>query len=429
MKVKLHHLLIAVAIIALALWAIPSRVACAAEKEKSEHKEMKAEREKGEKGEHAKIAKKSAKEDEEEEEAEEHERGEKGEKREMKGEKGERAKVAKKSEKNEKEEGEERAKGEKGERKEKGKNAEEKKPERETGQEEKVTLDQVPAAVRKTLERECKGATIRDITKEVEGEKTLYDFEVTREGRQFEFDIAANGEVLSREEQVELKQLPPAVRQTIERASKGGKLGTIMKGNEQGKTSYEAEITIKGKMTEIAVADNGKLITKAAEQEEEKEKAGGKEERGKVKGKEERGERKGEKREVKKEERESKKEERESKKEEGEEAVNLSQLPSAVQKTLKRESTGGTLGDITKEMEDGKVVYSADLKVGDDEYEIEIAANGKLIKKALEEEKEKEKGKEEGKAELKEKKAKPRKEKSERKEGRSGKEKKERERD
>lgn len=152
--------------------------------------------------------------------------------------------------------------------------AEGKKPEGAVAQEEKVTLDQVPAAVRKTLERECPGATIRDIAKEIEGGKTLYDFEVTREGRAFEFDIAADGEVLSREEQVELSQLPAAVRKTIERASKGGTIGTIMKANEAGKTSYEAEITIEGKMTEIAIAADGKLITAGAEQAEEKTKAG-----------------------------------------------------------------------------------------------------------------------------------------------------------
>ena len=144
----------------------------------------------------------------------------------------------------------------------------------EAAKERKVTLDQVPQKVRETLERECRGATIRDITEENDGGKILYDFEVTREGRAFEFDIAADGEVLSREEQVELSQLPAAVRKTIERASKGGQIGTIMKANEAGKTSYEAEITIKGKMTEITIAADGKLITAGAEQAEEKTKAG-----------------------------------------------------------------------------------------------------------------------------------------------------------
>jgi hypothetical protein len=394
---------IAVAIIALALWVIPSRLAFAAEKEskKSERKEVKAEREKGEKG----------------------------------------------------------------ERKEKGKKAEEEKAEQEGAQGEKVTLDQVPAAVRETLERVCRGAIVRDITKEIEGGKTLYDFEVTREGRAFEFDIAANGEVLSREEQVELSQLPSAVRQTIERAGKGGKVGTIMRVNEEGKTSYEAEIAIKGKTIEIAIAADGKVITNAAEKEEEKEKAGPKEDRGKVKGKEERGERKearGERKEVKggekededeengkKAEKRDRKEMKGEKKEKGERekakekedddeengkkaekrdrkeikgekkekgegkkearkekeddekdegVVKFARLPRAVQKTLKREITGGELGEITKEIENGKVIYSAKIELDDEDYEVEIAANGKLIKKALDEEDE---AQSEGKAEYK----------------------------
>jgi len=334
----------------------------------------------------------------------------------------------------------------------------------EAAKERKVTLDQVPQKVRETLERECRGATIRDITEENDGGKILYDFEVTREGRAFEFDITADGEVVSREEQVELSRLPSAVRQTIERAGKGGEIGTIMRVNEEGTTSYEAEIAIKGKTTEIAIAADGKMVSQAGGQEEEKEKAGGKEERGKVKGKEERGERKeargerkvakggekededeengkkaekrdrkemkGEKKEKgerekaketededeengKKAEHKKMKGEREEKgegkkearrekeddeKDENEVVVKFARLPRAVQKTLKREITGGELGEITKETENGKVMYSAKIELDDEDYEVEIAANGKLIKKALDEEDE---AQSEGKAEHK----------------------------
>ena len=264
----------------------------------------------------------------------------------------------------------------------------------EAAKEEKVTLDQVPAKVRATLERECKGATIRDIVKEVEGEKTLYDFEVTKGGRAFEFDITADGEVVSREEQVELSGVPAAVRQTLERASKGGKLGTIMKVNEEGKTSYEAEIASKGKTAEVSIAADGKLIKEGAEEEKEavsEKKAERKETKGKE-GKAERKEAKG--KEAKTERKEVKKKEaKEEKKEEGQEKkVALAQLPRAVRATLLRASKGGEIEEITKETEEGKVVYSAEVEL---KVEIEIAANGKLIKKAVEDE-EDEEGKEKG---------------------------------
>ena len=54
-------------------------------------------------------------------------------------------------------------------------------------------------------------------------------------------------------------------------------------------------------------------------------------------------------------------------------------------KTLKRESRGGEIEEIEKEIEDGKAVYEAEVEFGDMEYEIEIAEDGTLLSKVLEE--------------------------------------------
>ena len=70
---------------------------------------------------------------------------------------------------------------------------------------------------------------------------------------------------------------------------------------------------------------------------------------------------------------------------EQEEIVTLEQLPPAVRKTLQRESTGGTIGEIEKETKQGRVIYAADVMLDGRKYEVEIAANGILIKKELEE--------------------------------------------
>jgi hypothetical protein len=70
---------------------------------------------------------------------------------------------------------------------------------------------------------------------------------------------------------------------------------------------------------------------------------------------------------------------------EQEEIVTLEQLPPVVRKTLRRESTGGTIGKIEKETKQGRVIYEADVMLDGREYEVKIAANGILIKKELEE--------------------------------------------
>ena len=64
--------------------------------------------------------------------------------------------------------------------------------------------------------------------------------------------------------------------------------------------------------------------------------------------------------------------------------VRLEDCPKAVQKTLKRESQGGKIEEIVKETEDGKVVYEAEVEIDGKEYEIEVAEDGTLLSKVLE---------------------------------------------
>lgn len=70
--------------------------------------------------------------------------------------------------------------------------------------------------------------------------------------------------------------------------------------------------------------------------------------------------------------------------EDGEVEVKLADCPEAVQKTLKRESTGGKIEEIEKETEDGKTVYEAEIVIDGKEYEVEVAEDGTLLSKVLE---------------------------------------------
>jgi len=239
--------------------------------------------------------------------------------------------------------------------------------------EQVVKFSQLPRAVQETLKRESKGGKIG----EIKGKEDRAE----RKGKL----LAKGAEEEEEKEKAGGKEERGKIKGKEDRAERKGKLRAKGAEEEEEKEKAggkEERGEIKGK--EDRAERKGKLRAKGAEEEEEKEKAGDKEERGKIKGKEDRAERKGEKREGKKEEREK----------ENEEKVTLAQLPSAVRATLKRESAGGTLGEITKETEEGKVIYEAEVTLDGEEYEVEIAGNGKLIKKALAEEEE-----EEGKAE------------------------------
>jgi len=66
--------------------------------------------------------------------------------------------------------------------------------------------------------------------------------------------------------------------------------------------------------------------------------------------------------------------------------LKMDDLPAAVQKTLKREAGDGKIEEVEKETKKGKTVYEADVIIDGDKYEIQIAENGKLISKKLDEE-------------------------------------------
>lgn len=79
-----------------------------------------------------------------------------------------------------------------------------------------------------------------------------------------------------------------------------------------------------------------------------------------------------------------------------EEAVTLSDCPKSVQKTLKRESAGGKIVEIEKEEEDGEAIYEAEVIIDGKPYEIEIASDGTLLSKELEDEEEEDEAEDEG---------------------------------
>jgi hypothetical protein len=61
-----------------------------------------------------------------------------------------------------------------------------------------MKLEQLPAAVRATVERETKGGRITDIEQDHEGGQLIYEVEFTLDGKEYELDIAADGKLLER---------------------------------------------------------------------------------------------------------------------------------------------------------------------------------------------------------------------------------------
>jgi hypothetical protein len=89
-------------------------------------------------------------------------------------------------------------------------------PQGAQAKEQRVTMDSLPAAVRKTATEQSKGATMRGISTETEHGKTLYEVELTVNGHTRDVLIAADGSVSEVEEEIAVASLPAPVKVTLE---------------------------------------------------------------------------------------------------------------------------------------------------------------------------------------------------------------------
>ena len=130
-------------------------------------------------------------------------------------------------------------------------------------QKPKLTLDQIPAAARATIEKESAGAPLDQLKTEMQNGKTVYVAEWETDGDEVEIWVAEDGKVVAREVEISMSDVPPAVRATIEQQTKGAKVDQVEKFTRpDGKVVYEVEWMVEGKKREIVVAEDGKLVSR-----------------------------------------------------------------------------------------------------------------------------------------------------------------------
>ena len=72
------------------------------------------------------------------------------------------------------------------------------------------------------------------------------------------------------EQKVAFKDVPAAVRKTLEREANGQSITTVDKETQKGKVVYEADVKIDGHNYEIVVDEKGLLLQKKLDEEDEK---------------------------------------------------------------------------------------------------------------------------------------------------------------
>ena len=92
------------------------------------------------------------------------------------------------------------------------------------GKEERVKLSDLPPAVRATAKEQSRGATVRGFNKEIENGKTTYEVEMTVNGHGKDVSMDTDGKVVEVEEEVNISSIPEAARSAIEKGAEGGKV-------------------------------------------------------------------------------------------------------------------------------------------------------------------------------------------------------------
>ncbi|MBN2376289.1 MAG: PepSY-like domain-containing protein [Sedimentisphaerales bacterium] len=241
---------------------------------------------------------------------------------------------------------------------------------------EEVSLDAVPAAVKATILEEADGAEVKEVEKEVEDGKVVYEADIVVDGQEVEVKVAEDGTLLSREiddedeegdvdddededdeddedeVEVSLDEVPAVVKATILKEANGAEIKEIEKEVEDGKVVYEAEFEVDGQEVEVEVAEDGTLLSREIDDEDEV---------GDV-------------------------DDDEDEDNEDEVEVSLDEVPAAVKATILKEANGAEVEEVEKEVEDGKVVYEAEFMVDGQEVEIEVAEDGTLLSREIDNE-------------------------------------------
>lgn len=105
-------------------------------------------------------------------------------------------------------------------------------------QEKKVKLKDLPEAVRKTVEEQSRGAKIRGLSSEVSDGKTVYEAELLVNGLTKDMLIDASGAILEMEEQVLLASLPAAVQTTFKQQAGKGRIARVEAVTKSGALAF-----------------------------------------------------------------------------------------------------------------------------------------------------------------------------------------------
>ncbi len=135
--------------------------------------------------------------------------------------------------------------------------------------EEKVAFDKLPGAVKEAVKKHFPEAKVRGAASEVEDGKTTYEVELTVEGRSVNVAMNAEGKILEVEKEITVGKLPRAVRKRLAKKYPGAKIEKAEQITRGIDGPVRYEVVIK---TEVVLTAKGKIVQATEDEDEDDDK-------------------------------------------------------------------------------------------------------------------------------------------------------------
>ena len=136
-----------------------------------------------------------------------------------------------------------------------------------------VSIDDVPEAARAVILKAAANGRLVKVERTTKKGREVYAAEIVAGDQEIELAVAADGDVVHREaedrrasgvkeEMIALDEAPEAVQAAILKEASGTKVDELEKKMKKGKVIYAAEFLVDGKLVELWVDPDGKVVSK-----------------------------------------------------------------------------------------------------------------------------------------------------------------------
>jgi len=219
-----------------------------------------------------------------------------------------------------------------------------------------MTVNQLPAAVQKTVKEQQAGREVADIDKEMWNGKVVYEVEFKEKGPNSRVHIASDGSIVVDKDKkrgtylgTQLSEAPAAVQATVKQVVSSAEIEDVDRETKDGQVVYDVEVKQEGLNRHLKIAENGTLLADSNNRdsrgigERVRERVGLGSDRNAS-------------------------------------SMTLDQVPTAVQKTIKENCDVGTLKPIKRETRNGRVQYDVEFEKEGKNLRLTIADDGTVLK-------------------------------------------------